>query len=128
VHLGAAWIHGDLGNPVAERLRRLGVELIDWPDSDIDASIPPDRVIVVPTTPGLVAHELEADMVLQLTTLRARVEEELDAFAASLAAQVHLPRPTSVASEMFFLWIFHFFPSLFILTWHSFVSFLWEKT
>ncbi len=96
MHLGAAWIHGDVGNPIAERLRRLGVELIDWPDSDIDASAPPDRVIVAPTTPGLLAHELEDETMLQLTTLRAMVEEELDTLAASLAAQVLLPRPKCV--------------------------------
>lgn len=70
VDLGASWVHGDdEGNPVAELLRQLDVELLPTPGADII------RPLLRPNGPPLSADEVargEAAAARLLTALRAR--------------------------------------------------------
>lgn len=69
VHPGAAWVHGEVGNPVAEAATRLGVALHRW-EGDRRVVVAGDGAV----DPVTVRH---------LESWRAEVERRLDAVAAA---------------------------------------------
>jgi len=77
VHPGAAWVHGEIGNPVADTAARLGVPLHRW--------VGERRVVVA----GL--GVVDPAIVERVEVWRAEVERRLDAAAAAGADRALWP-------------------------------------